>query len=93
MQGKKLYVGNFSYSVTKEDLEKLFSAHGEVTEINVIEGRGFGFVEMSEPAEAEKAKDALNGTDYKGRTLRVDEARPPKDHKSGGGFKKDFRRY
>jgi RNA recognition motif-containing protein len=93
MQGKKLYVGNFSYSVSKEDLEKLFSTYGEVTEVNVIEGRGFGFVEMSETAEAEKAKDALNGSDYKGRTLRVDEARPPRDRKSGGGFKKDFRRY
>jgi RNA recognition motif-containing protein len=94
MQGKKLYVGNFSYSVSKEDLETLFSTHGKVTEVNVIEGRGFGFVEMSEPAEAEKAKEALNGSDYKGRTLRVDEARPPKDRGAGrGGFKKDFRRY
>jgi RNA recognition motif-containing protein len=94
MQGKKLYVGNFSYSVSKEDLEKLFSTYGEVTEINVIEGRGFGFVEMSEPSDAEKAKEALNGSDYKGRTLRVDEARPPRDRGSGrGGFKKDFRRY
>ena len=40
MQGKKLYVGNFSYSVSKEDLENLFSTHGKVTEVNVIEGRG-----------------------------------------------------
>ncbi len=94
MQGKKLYVGNFSYSVSKEDLENLFSTHGKVTEVNVIEGRGFGFVEMSEPSEAEKAKEALNGSDFKGRTLRVDEARPPRDRKpGGGGFKKDFRRY
>jgi RNA recognition motif-containing protein len=95
MQGKKLYVGNFSYSVSKEDLETLFSTYGEVTEVNVIEGRGFGFVEMSEPADAEKAKEALNGSDYKGRTLRVDEARPPRDRRPGGrgGFKKDFRRY
>ena len=93
MQGKKLYVGNFSYSVSKEDLEKLFSTYGEVTEVNVIEGRGFGFVEMSEPSDAEKAKEALNGSDYKGRTLRVDEARPPRDRRPGRGFKKDFRRY
>jgi len=92
VQGKKLYVGNFSYSVTKEDLEKLFSSHGEVTEVNVIEGRGFGFVEMSSTAEAEKARDELNGTDYKGRTLRVDEARPPRTRRPGGrGFKRDFR--
>lgn len=93
MQGKKLYVGNFSYSVSKEDLEKLFSAHGEVTEVSVIEGRGFGFVEMSEPSDAEKAKEALNGSDYKGRTLRVDEARPPRDRRPGRGFKRDSRRY
>jgi RNA recognition motif-containing protein len=89
MQGSKLYVGNFSYSVTKEDLEQLFSTHGTITSVNVIEGRGFGFIEMSNSDEAEKAKDALNGTDYKGRTLRVDEARPPKDRSSsdrkGGG--------
>ncbi len=93
MQGKKLYVGNFSYSVTKEDLEKLFSAYGEVTEVNVIEGRGFGFVQMSEQSEAEKAKEALNGSEYKGRTLKLDEARPPRDRRDGRGFKKDFRRY
>ena len=91
MQGKKLYVGNFSYSVSKEDLEKLFSSYGEVTEVNVIEGRGFGFVEMSDSSEAEKAKEELNGSEYKGRTLRVDEARPPRDRKPGRGFKKDYR--
>lgn len=93
MQGNKLYVGNFSYSVGKEDLEKLFSEYGEVKEVNVIEGRGFGFVEMSSSSEAEKAKDALNGTEYKGRTLRVDEARPPRDRRPGGGFKGGFRKY
>lgn len=93
MQGNKLYVGNFSYSVSKEDLEKLFSEYGEVKEVNVIEGRGFGFVEMSSSSEAEKAKDALNGTEYKGRTLRVDEARPPRTRRPGGGPKGGFRRY
>jgi len=82
MPGSKLYVGNLSYSATKNDLEQLFSKHGVVKEINVIEGRGFGFVEMSSPAEAEKAKQALDGTDLKGRTLKVDEARPPR---TGGG--------
>jgi len=78
MQGSKLYVGNFSYSVTKEQLKELFSNYGEVMEVNVIEGRGFGFVEMSSPSEAEKAKEALNGSDLEGRTLKVDEARPPR---------------
>jgi len=88
MQGNKLYVGNFSYSVTKEELEKLFSSYGEVKEVNVIEGKGFGFVEMSSPSEAEKAKEALNGSDHKGRTLKVDEARPPRPRRNGG-----FRRF
>ena len=78
MQGSKLYVGNLGYSVTNEHLQELFSNHGEVRQVNIIEGKGFGFVEMSNSEEAEKAKDGLNGTDFEGRTLRVDEARPPK---------------
>ena len=78
MQGSKLYVGNLSFSVTKEQLEELFSNYGEVKQVNIIEGRGFGFVEMSDPAEAEKAKEALDGSDFDGRTLKVDEARPPR---------------
>ena len=90
MQGNKLYVGNFSYSVTKEELEKLFSSYGEVKEVNVIEGKGFGFVEMSSPSEAEKAKEALNGSDHKGRTLKVDEARPPRTRRHESGFRRDY---
>ena len=78
MQGSKLYVGNLSYSVTNEQLEELFANHGEVKQVNIIEGRGFGFVEMSDPSEAEKAKEALDGSDFDGRTLKVDEARPPR---------------
>ncbi|MFH1824654.1 MAG: RNA-binding protein [Candidatus Firestonebacteria bacterium] len=78
MQGSKLYVGNLSYSVTKEKVEELFSKHGAVTQVNIIEGKGFGFVEMANPADTQKAKEALNGTDFEGRTLKVDEARPPK---------------
>ena len=92
MRGSKLYVGNFSYSTTKEDIEKMFSVYGEIREVKVIEGKGFGFVEMSSPAEAEKAKEALNGTDYSGRTLRVDEARPPKKNSFGGGGGGGFQR-
>jgi RNA recognition motif-containing protein len=76
MQGSKLYVGNLPYSVTSAKLAELFGAHGEVKEITVIEGKGFGFVEMSSPAEAEKAKEALDGQEYEGRTLKIDEARP-----------------
>jgi RNA recognition motif-containing protein len=85
MQGSKLYVGNFSYTATKEELEELFTKFGQIKEIKIIEGRGFGFVEMSSPAEAEKAKESLNGSDFKGRTLRVDEARPPRTRSSFGG--------
>ncbi len=78
MQGSKLYVGNLSYSVTDEQLEELFAAHGTVQSANVIGNKGFGFVEMSSNEEAEKAKEALDGTEFEGRTLKVDEARPQK---------------
>ena len=84
MEGSKLYVGNLSYSVTSEQLEELFSNHGEVRQVTVIEGRGFGFVEMSNPSEAETAKEALDGSDCKGLTLKVDEARPPRRREGGG---------
>lgn len=79
MQGNRLYVGNLSYSATGEQLEELFSKFGTVKQVNVIEGKGFGFVEMSSAKEAESAKTALDGTDFGGRTIRVDEARPPKE--------------
>ncbi len=89
MQGSKLYVGNLSYSVVRGKLEELFAAHGEVKQVNIIEGKGFGFVEMSSQEEAQKAKEALNGTNFEGRTINVDEARPPKSRNSrdsrGGG--------
>ncbi|MCD6256069.1 MAG: RNA-binding protein [Deltaproteobacteria bacterium] len=88
MQSSKLYVGNLSYSVTNEQLRELFSSYGEVRDVNIIEGRGFGFVEMSNQSEAEQAKEALNGSEFKGRTLRVDEARP-----SRGRQAKGYRRY
>ncbi len=78
MQGSKLFVGNLSYSVTAEELENLFSEYGEVVEAKVIERKGFGFVEMSTQAEAEEAKEALHGKDLSGRTLNVDEAKPPR---------------
>ena len=92
MQGSKLFVGNLSYSVTTEQITELFSQYGEVKEAKVIEGKGFGFVEMGTQIEAEKAKEALNGTDFAGRSLNVDAARPPKsrDSRGGGG---GYRRY
>ncbi len=85
MPGNSLYVGNLSYSVTEEQLRELFSNHGEVKEIRMIPGRDFGFVEMSSSSEAEAAKTALNGSDFEGRTLKVDEARPPGSGSGGGG--------
>lgn len=89
MQGSKLYIGNLDYSITKEQLEQLFSNYGTVKEVNIIEGRGFGFVEMSDPSEATKAMDELDGSDFEGRSMRVAEARPPRtdrsDRQRGGG--------
>jgi len=78
MQGSKLYVGNLKYSVTNDQLSDIFGNHGEVKNVNIIEGKGFGFVEMSSSVEAGKAKDALNDTDFEGRPLKIDEARPPR---------------
>jgi len=78
MQGSKLYVGNLKYSVTNNELKDVFSSYGEVKNVNIIEGKGFGFVEMSSSEEAGKAKDALNNTEFEGRPLKIDEARPPR---------------
>ncbi len=83
----KLYVGNLSYSVTSEDLKTLFSGYGTVQQVNVLEGKGFGFVEMSNQSEAESAKKALDGQDFKGRKLKVDVARPPKSRQRGPGYR------
>jgi len=79
MQANKLYVGNLSYATTNEQLQNLFAAHGTVVQVNVIEGKGFGFVEMSNEAEAENAKKALNGVVFEGRSIKVDNARPPEN--------------
>ncbi len=77
MQGNKLYVGNLKYSVTNDELKSLFDSYGHVVNVNIIDGKGFGFVEMSSAEEANKAKDALDGQDFNGRNLRVNEAHPP----------------
>ena len=81
MQGSKLYVGNLAHSVTNEQLEELFSNYGEVKQVNGFQDRGFAFVEMSKPSEAESAKEALDSSDFEGRTLKVDEARPPRERR------------
>jgi RNA recognition motif-containing protein len=84
MQGSKLYVGNLSYSVTNEQLEELFANQGTVNSVNIIEGKGFGFVEMSSSEEAQSAMDALNNTEFAGRPLKIDEARPQKPRRDFG---------
>ncbi len=84
MQGKKLYVGNLGFSVTQEQLSALFGEHGEVQKVDVIEGKGFAFVEMADSAAAETAKEALDGAEFDGRTLKVDEAHPQRSRPHGG---------
>jgi cold-inducible RNA-binding protein len=85
--GKKLFVGNLSFTTTSADLESLFSQVGTCESASVItdratgRSRGFGFVEMSTASEAQKAIAELNGKDLQGRTLNVSEAR----ERSGGG--------
>ena len=77
-----IYVGNLPYSVTEDDLRTAFEAYGSVSSAAVIsdkfsgQSKGFGFVEMPDNGEAEAAIEALNGADMKGRSLRVNEARP-----------------
>jgi RNA recognition motif-containing protein len=89
--GKKLYVGNLSYQVTDSDLQQLFEAHGTVESAQVIMDRdtgrskGFGFVEMKTDQEAQAASAALNGQDYNGRPLTVNEAKPRTEGGRGGG--------
>lgn len=78
MNVNKLYVGNLPYSVSEEELKEFFAAYGTVVSVRVIEGKGFGFVEMETVEEAETAREELNGKELKGRTMRIDEARPPK---------------
>jgi len=90
--GKKLYVGNLSYSIDDGSLQQLFAAHGSVQSAQVIMDRdtgrskGFGFVEMGTDAEAQAAIQALNGAEVEGRTLTVNEARPKTEGGGRGGY-------
>lgn len=87
-----IYVGNIPRGVTENELRELFAAFGEISSASVIkdkfsgESRGFGFVEMPNKEEAQKALSALNGKDFKGRPLTVNEARPRTDKPRTGGF-------
>ena len=91
----KLYIGGLAYSVTEQELEALFAEHGTVTSSAVIKDRdsgqskGFGFIEMSDDTQAKAAMEALNGKDFNGRSIMVNEARPQEPRSGGGG---SFRR-
>jgi RNA recognition motif-containing protein len=86
-----IYVGNMSYTVTEEDLQKAFEAFGQVASVSIIrdkfsnQSKGFGFVEMPSKEEAQAAITGMNGKDLKGRALNVNEARPRSDDRRGGG--------
>jgi len=87
----KLFVGNLSFNTTENDLQDAFAAHGNVVETNLMmdkmsgRPRGFAFVTMSTPEEAQKAIDALNGAQLDGRALTVNVARPREERSGGGG--------
>jgi RNA recognition motif-containing protein len=94
-----IYVGNLSYGVTEEDLKEAFEAFGEVETIKIIkdrysgESKGFGFVEMPDRAGAEAAIDGLDGTEIKGRTIKVNKARPRSEGRRGGARQGGGRRF
>ena len=87
----KLFVGNLSFDTTENDLQDAFAAFGTVAEANLMmdratgRPRGFAFVTMSTPEEAQKAIDGLNGKDLGGRALTVNIARPKEERSGGGG--------
>jgi RNA recognition motif-containing protein len=91
MSNNKLFVGNLSFNTTENDLQDMFAAHGTVLEANLMmdrdsgRPRGFGFVTMSTPEEAEAAINALNGKSIDGRALTVNVAKPREERSGGGG--------
>jgi len=88
---KNIFVGNLSYGATEADIRSMFEAYGAVERVNLVtdrdtgQARGFGFVEMSNGAEADRAIAELNGRELGGRSLNVNEARPKPERGSGGG--------
>lgn len=86
-----IYVGNFAYQTTEDELRMMFEAFGEVESVRVIKDRdtgrskGFGFVEMNNEEEALQAIKELNETEHSGRTIKVNQARPREDRRGGGG--------
>jgi cold-inducible RNA-binding protein len=88
---KNIFVGNLSFSATEDAIRSIFQEYGTVERVSLItdrdtgQARGFGFVEMSNNAEADRAIAELNGREFDGRTLNVNEARPKAERGSGGG--------
>jgi RNA recognition motif-containing protein len=88
----KLYVGNLSYNVTEDDLRQLFAQAGEIKDVALIldrdtrRSKGFGFVEMTNQADSEKAIQMFNEYEFEGRKLTVSIARPREERSGGGGF-------
>ena len=91
---KNIFVGNLSFGATEQAVRTLFEAHGAVDRVNIVtdrdsgQPRGFGFVEMTNDAEGNKAIAALNGKDLDGRALNVNEAKAKTERSGGGGGQK-----
>src|SRR5262245_42168545 len=92
----KLFVGNLSFNTTENELQDAFSAHGTVVEANLMmdratgRPRGFAFVTMGSPEEAQRAIEALNGKEFGGRTLTVNVARPREERPHDGGGRRSY---
>ncbi|MGH9647707.1 MAG: RNA recognition motif domain-containing protein [Bryobacteraceae bacterium] len=88
---KNIFVGNLSFGATESSVRSLFESYGAVDRVSIVtdrdtgQARGFGFVEMSNNAEADRAINELNGRELDGRAMNVNEARPKTDRGSGGG--------
>jgi RNA recognition motif-containing protein len=99
-QTQKLYVGSLPYKTTEDELFQIFSQFGEIISVKIVtdrvtgQSKGFGFVEMSKEADAQKAIESVNGSELGGRTLVVSIARPPQERErgeGGGGFQRQQR--
>lgn len=94
----KLFVGNLTYTSTENDLQDYFSQAGSVVSVNIMQdratgrSRGFAFIEMASPADAEKAISMFHQKDFQGRPLTVNEARPREERPPGGGGARSFNR-
>ena len=101
---KNIFVGNLSFGATEDAIRSLFEAYGAVSRVNLVtdretgRARGFGFVEMTNPSEGDKAIAALNGREVDGRALTINEARPKEDrggsgYRGNGGGQRQSRRW